>query len=775
MISNALIATAFLLCAGLAYYWSQSIGMLRGISAALCRFLWMLPLILSLNPETITESVPNALVQQPIHVLVDDSASMRGGRMSGALDPKVQEILTDLDHGCLTYGCMPKIVRLSELDPMTKKGFTPLSAVLEPWLFKIGAEPWVVLTDGADWRPSQPWDDRLRDHGIPINGRYQGLILGFGEPTEPAYWLDQANIPAFAFEGRTAILSATVVRSKPGPSERVQIQAAVDEQPVSSVNAVFAEGAVEAQAELSMASPSRGHHLLSLRALPVKGEKDVWDNEVHRSIDVMANTIGVLHLLGAPSWDGRFLRRYFKAEPKFDLISFFILRDPWDSQQVSERELSLIPFPVERLFKDELANFRVLVIQNFTMLQFLQSEYQENLVKFVKDGGGLLFVGGPRALSESDLQNSPMSELLPFKWNGSSNSNAISGMIERMSEGQILGSTYDAQETYDVQLAQPDPHKRALANVYDEWERMGSRLTGIKTMRGIHQMNSFKFKAEDVTPLLNAKLKNGSTVPLAVASYPGKGRALWLFSDSFWRLGMNDDDNRARYDYQDFFDAGMTWLMRNDRRPALSTSDFVVESVGDGSVTKWRIHLVGPASRYVGERGGSWRVMVCNRLVPSDQYSAEQESSESWLLSGTVPVAGHGGALCNLTIEGDHPAFGSVKVNAASIFSETLEDSAMSPSPRKLMELTRLTGAQYIAENAKEDRRATLNQWLVSWTGRDEGVLPNRFRTVRDFYWVLGKPWFWLLVLLLPAEILIRRWHLLVGRRGELPALESNE
>ena len=108
----------------------------------------------------------------------------------------------------------------------------------------------------------------------------------------------------------------------------------------------------------------------------------------------MSNTIGVLHILGAPTWDGRFLRRYFKSEPKYDMISFFILRDPTDSQFVKERDLSLIPFPVDRLFTEELENFSAVVIQNFTLYQFLQREYQENLVKFVKNGGGLLFMGG---------------------------------------------------------------------------------------------------------------------------------------------------------------------------------------------------------------------------------------------------------------------------------------------------------------------------------------------------------------------------------------------
>src|SRR5690606_10902947 len=121
-----------------------------------------------------------------------------------------------------------------------------------------------------------------------------------------------------------------------------------------------------------------GQHLLSLKVLPVASEVSLWDNVAYAQVEVMPNTVGVLHLLGSPSWDGRFLRRYLKSEPKYDLISFFILRDPWDSQQVSERELSLIPFPVERLFKEELPNFRVVAIQNFTLIQFLQAEFQNN-------------------------------------------------------------------------------------------------------------------------------------------------------------------------------------------------------------------------------------------------------------------------------------------------------------------------------------------------------------------------------------------------------------
>jgi hypothetical protein len=41
---------------------------------------------------------------------------------------------------------------------------------------------------------------------------------------------------------------------------------------------------------------------------------------------------------------------------------------------------------------------------------------------------------------------------------------------------------------------------------------------------------------------------------------------------------------------------------------------------------------------------------------------------------------------------------------------------------------------------------------------------------LRDFFWILNKPWFFALLLLMPIEVIIRRWEQLFasgGRRGE--------
>ena len=127
-----------------------------------------------------------------------------------------------------------------------------------------------------------------------------------------------------------------------------------------------------------MQNTKKGNYLLEVRLVPSEKEGSVWDNVGYLNLEVLSNTIGVLHIQGSPNWDGRFIRRYLKSEPKFDLISFFILRDIMDNLNITERESSLIPFPVDRLFTEEISHFKLMVLQNFALYKFLRDfEYQK--------------------------------------------------------------------------------------------------------------------------------------------------------------------------------------------------------------------------------------------------------------------------------------------------------------------------------------------------------------------------------------------------------------
>ncbi len=83
------------------------------------------------------------------------------------------------------------------------------------------------------------------------------------------------------------------------------------------------------------------------------------------SLRVMRDKIRVLHVVGRPSWDVRFLRESLKKDPTIELISFYILRQPLDAPGAHTNELSLIPFPTDELFDTKIRTFDLIILQNF--------------------------------------------------------------------------------------------------------------------------------------------------------------------------------------------------------------------------------------------------------------------------------------------------------------------------------------------------------------------------------------------------------------------------
>ena len=339
--------------------WIMIYGFRRGTLATLLRCLWIAPLVFLFFPKIKSIEIPSVLSVQPIHVLLDDSKSMK----TFGWDNQAQQRINGLMDECKRLGCSLEVSRLSELSDKVAQNQTPLGEVLPLWNYDIGSDPWILFSDGGVSLPTEPWNENLKGMGVQENGLKDLLVALFRRGRK--YLGDHISRQIFSFEGKNTYISSLVNRVKTESNLPVQIQVSVGNQHLTSTNVTFRPGDSQVALDLPLAPMTRGTHFLTIEALPIASEQILWDNKINRNIEVMPNTIGVLHLLGSPSWDGRFVRRYLKSEPKYDLISFFILRDPIDLQLTNERELSLIPFPVDRLFNEELPNFRNLILQNF--------------------------------------------------------------------------------------------------------------------------------------------------------------------------------------------------------------------------------------------------------------------------------------------------------------------------------------------------------------------------------------------------------------------------
>ncbi|MCX6127515.1 MAG: hypothetical protein NTX25_00440, partial [Proteobacteria bacterium] len=304
--------------------------------------------------------------------------------------------------------------------------------------------------------------------------------------------------------------------------------------------------------------------------------------------------------------------------------------------------------------------------------------------------------------------------------------------------------------------------KRTLATLFDDWNKLDFGLAGHELYKGLHKLDRVEMVDQGVTPLLLAELPDGRESLLAAASYPGKGRAVWIFTDDLWQLAMSPGSKASRETYQSFFRASMTWLLREEMQRPIWLQDLSLQT--QGSVTAWSVRLRGPAARFINE-GDDWKFRVCNLSVASKDVLRQMISSDQWVLSGTLPSRLASGLACELMIEGTHRAFGQVRTSIFGVVPEIFSDKEMTSSFNRLQQLANLTGAGLI-ELGKNEEHGQIEDWLQKVTGDLTSIKRVDVKLVPDYYWVFDSPWSLLLLLCLPLEVVLRRWNALFGAKG---------
>ena len=695
----------------LVWGWQKTLGINKAILAGICRVLAVIPLLTALFPKTVTTTVANSFHQQTVQVFVDDSQSMQ--------PYDIEQLLDYLQTRCPNYACKVQTYYLSQLRDETADGYSPISLALDEWFATVGDDPWLIISDGGDFQPQIPWQQSLS------STNQRGLILGVGiADQETNVWLDKVDLTPLAFVSEPTTVQIRLRRSKKKNRQRVQVQIISDERVLVSDNTLFAAGSDLSTLTMTIPPLSQGTHLLTIKALAVAGEtKSLWDNQRSVLLEVLANTIGVLHLLGQPSWDGSFLRRYLKSEPKYDLISFFILRDPWDKSPGDDRQLSLIPFPVDQLFGAELANFKIVIMQNFSLSRFLRPEHQRNLVEFVEQGGALLFIGGDRALASEDLRHSPLQRILPF----------------------TVKDSYQPTP-FTLQFAEPSHEARQLASIFDDWLEMQDELINFRGGQGVHRIIP---TAHQHTPLLNFRDNHGKESPLALASYPQQGRALWIVSDTFWRLAMTATDRHA---YDKFWHRAMAWLAKRDLRQPLVINNFKLQRTPEATV-QWQLELRGPASKYVNFTD-NWQLTLCNNKI--SHQAIDSQRTPRFLLGGEITSDQR---QCQVTIAGTNKAFGALTVTSSALLAQIYRDEQLGDTSQKLQELAELLTVPIHDNNY----RYAIDSFLQNKIAANRIIPPPKNKTTVDHYWVLNESYYLFFILFLLLEVIIRRWSFDVG------------
>lgn len=282
---------------------------------------------------------------------------------------------------------------------------------------------------------------------------------------------------------------------------------------------------------------------------PVQADECVADNNAARlGIKVIRDKIRVLHICGRPSWDVRFLRRFFKQTPNVDLIAFFILRQMGESMDMDQRDLSLIAFPTDELFTRELASFDLVVFQNFDYRPYDAGKlrfraYLEGIRKYVQDdGGAFAMIGGDMAFAQGGYANSSLADVLPVLMDSKADTTNLA---------EFRPVLTDAGRAHPITQLSFDPEENAAL-----WAGL-PKLQGCNVTSGLRPGASALAAHPDLS-------RNGRPMPVIAAYEAGAGRVLAVMADTTWHWNFVAVGERgANRHYLRFWRNAVEWLTRS--------------------------------------------------------------------------------------------------------------------------------------------------------------------------------------------------------------------
>jgi uncharacterized membrane protein len=495
--------------------------------------VYILLIFFLLGPALVDKRVTK--LRRPLTVLIDSSESMAFPASSKATqDGKPSKNRLDLVREKLLNGQEPLIQKLNRdydlrlyrfgtsVEPISPGSLSQLKAqdegtrlleLLPRAATDAGAQSGILLfTDGIT-NGDQKTLDGTPALSVPVFTVGVGETEGFTDVR-----IAEVRAPEFAFRGREFKIDLTVqaygLKGKSVPLYFNRGKNLITSRPVAIDSDSF-----EQKITFSFNPKELGTHSFSLSIPAQPGEQIMENNHKEFKVDVHRDKIRVLTLSGSPAWNYRFLRMAMKQDPLIELVSFVFLRTPTDTVDVPDNQLSLIPFPIDDIFLEELKNFDVVFFDDFSHRAYFNPVYLERVKDFVRDGGGLAMLGGFRSFDSGGYAESALKDVLPVE---------LDNKGKYQTQGTVRPVLTASGKVHPITRLLPDPKANEEA-----WAKMPP-LADLNQVRGA--------RGETLLSASGDGAATGS--PLLTIGRFGKGRSLALMTDDVWRWNFIAVGNR---------------------------------------------------------------------------------------------------------------------------------------------------------------------------------------------------------------------------------------
>ena len=255
-------------------------------------------------------------------------------------------------------------------------------------------------------------------HDIPTDRSRLSFTAPFhalvtGRPNEFDRRIELVEAPRFGIVGKDVTVTVRV-ENQGAPQGPVRMTIRQNGQVLGTRNVMAG-----VPARLPLRIDRAGMNLFEISVETAPGELTALNNLLALPIDGVREKLRVLLVSGEPHAGERTWRNLLKADPNVDLVHFTILRPPEKQDGTPTNELSLIAFPTRELFVTKISEFDLIIFDRYSNQTFLPTLYFENMVRYVREGGAILFAVGPEIVARGGLLTTPLREIMPAEPTGS--------------------------------------------------------------------------------------------------------------------------------------------------------------------------------------------------------------------------------------------------------------------------------------------------------------------------------------------------------------------
>ncbi|MDX1434806.1 MAG: hypothetical protein R3286_20365 [Gammaproteobacteria bacterium] len=291
------------------------------------------------------------------------------------------------------------------------------------------------------------------------------------------------------------------------------------------------------RAELRLADA--GARQLTFRVAPVAGETVIENNARHVTTNVRAGPDRILYFEGEPRFEVKFLRRAVARDHGLHVVSLIrTAESKYYRLGIDDPQELADGFPRSR---EALFGYRGLVIGSVEASYFT-AEQLDMIADFVsRRGGGLLLLGGKRALAQGGFADTPLADLVPAHL-----------------PARVAGGFHTRVRVQPTLVGRDHPVLGSLRDAAGGWD-------GLPALTALHPITVAKPGASVLLEGIGPDVA-GPLVVLAEQRF-GRGRTMLLNVHDSWRWQMSGAVALDDQTHEELWRRLLRWLVRAAPEP----------------------------------------------------------------------------------------------------------------------------------------------------------------------------------------------------------------